>query len=59
VIAKGGFPLPEPYQVDTLNVAPGERYTVLVRPTDEQSGVWAYDCHILNTPRATKGCSGW
>ena len=32
VVAKDGFPLPQPYTVDTLNVAPGERYTVLVRP---------------------------
>ena len=30
VIAKDGFPVPQPYQVDTLDVAPGERYTVLV-----------------------------
>jgi uncharacterized cupredoxin-like copper-binding protein len=48
VVAKDGFPLPEPYLADTVTVAPGERYTVLVRPTAEQTGVWAYHCHILS-----------
>lgn len=45
VIAKDGFPLPQPYLTDTLNVAPGERYTVLVQATEP--GVWAFHCHIL------------
>jgi uncharacterized cupredoxin-like copper-binding protein len=48
VIAKDGIPLPQPYSADTVMVAPGERYTVLVRPTAEQKGVWAYHCHILS-----------
>jgi FtsP/CotA-like multicopper oxidase with cupredoxin domain len=48
VVAKDGFPLPEPYLADTVSVAPGERYTVLVRPTAEHVGVWAYHCHILS-----------
>ncbi len=46
VIAKDGFPLAQPYYVDTLNVAPGERYTVLI--TAEQEGTWVWHCHILN-----------
>jgi FtsP/CotA-like multicopper oxidase with cupredoxin domain len=48
VIAKDGNPLPQPYLADTVTVAPGERYTVLVKPTPEQKGVWAYHCHILS-----------
>jgi len=48
VVAKDGFPLPQPYLADTVTVAPGERFTVLVRPTDAQKGVWAYHCHILS-----------
>jgi uncharacterized cupredoxin-like copper-binding protein len=36
VTAKDGNPVPQPYLVDTVLVAPGERYTVLVRPTAEQ-----------------------
>ena len=31
VVAKDGYPLDSPYTVDTLNVAPGERYSVLVQ----------------------------
>ena len=48
VIAKDGNPLPQPYLADTVLVAPGERYTVLVKPTAEQKGVWAFHCHILS-----------
>jgi FtsP/CotA-like multicopper oxidase with cupredoxin domain/uncharacterized cupredoxin-like copper-binding protein len=48
VIAKDGNPLPTPYLADTVLVAPGERYTVLVKPTADQKGVWAYHCHILS-----------
>jgi FtsP/CotA-like multicopper oxidase with cupredoxin domain len=33
---------------DTVLVAPGERYTVLVKPTESEKGVWAYHCHILS-----------
>lgn len=48
VIAKDGYPLPQPYLADTVLVAPGERYTVLVKPTADQVGVWAFHCHILS-----------
>ena len=48
VIAKDGFPLSNPYTADTVMVAPGERYTVLVKPTAAEVGVWAYHCHILS-----------
>jgi FtsP/CotA-like multicopper oxidase with cupredoxin domain len=58
VIAKDGFPLPAPYTVDTLNVAPGERYTVLVRPGEEHRGVWAFHCHILNHAERDSGMFG-
>jgi FtsP/CotA-like multicopper oxidase with cupredoxin domain/plastocyanin len=56
VIAKDGFPTPMPYQVDTLDVAPGERYTVLVHATD--LGVWAWHCHILSHAESDKGMFG-
>jgi FtsP/CotA-like multicopper oxidase with cupredoxin domain len=45
VVAKDGFPLDEPYVADTLNVAPGERYSVLIQL--EQRGTWVWHCHIL------------
>ncbi len=34
-----------PYWIDTLNVAPGERYPVLMQLEDP--GVWVCHCHIL------------
>ena len=46
VVAKDGYPVDEPYTVDTLNVAPGERYSVLVHI--DNPGVWVWHCHILN-----------
>jgi manganese oxidase len=48
VIAKDGNAVPQPYLADTVLVAPGERYTVLVRTTAEHKGAWAYHCHILS-----------
>jgi FtsP/CotA-like multicopper oxidase with cupredoxin domain len=45
VVAKDGYPLDEPYTVDTLNVAPGERYSVLVNL--DRAGAWVWHCHIL------------
>jgi FtsP/CotA-like multicopper oxidase with cupredoxin domain/plastocyanin len=56
VIAKDGFPTPTPYEVDTLNVAPGERYTVLVHAT--APGVWAWHCHILTHAEGDQGMFG-
>lgn len=56
VIAKDGFPVPAPYLADTVNVAPGERYTVLVHATDP--GVWAWHCHILNHAESENGMFG-
>lgn len=45
VIAEDGFPLAQPYTVDTLNVAPGNRFTVLVHL--DKPGTWVWHCHIL------------
>ena len=56
VIAKDGFPVPQPYKVDTLNVAPGERYTVMVQAT--HTGVWAWHCHILTHAEREDGMFG-
>jgi FtsP/CotA-like multicopper oxidase with cupredoxin domain len=56
VIAKDGFPLVAPYQIDTLWVAPGERYSVLVKA--ESPGTWAYHCHILNHAESNDGLIG-
>jgi FtsP/CotA-like multicopper oxidase with cupredoxin domain len=58
VVAKDGFPLAQPYYADTINVAPGERYSVLVHPTDNDIGVWAWHCHILNHAENDTGLFG-
>jgi FtsP/CotA-like multicopper oxidase with cupredoxin domain len=58
VVAKDGFPLAQPYYADTINIAPGERYSVLVHPTDNDIGVWAWHCHILNHAENDDGLFG-
>jgi FtsP/CotA-like multicopper oxidase with cupredoxin domain len=56
VFAKDGWNLPQPYYCDTLNVAPGERYDVLVNC--HTPGVWAFHCHILNHAESAHGMFG-
>lgn len=56
VIAKDGYPLDFPYTVDTLNVAPGERYSVLVEL--EEPGTWVWHCHILSHAERETGMFG-
>ncbi|MGK2950728.1 MAG: multicopper oxidase domain-containing protein [Acidimicrobiales bacterium] len=45
VVAKDGYPLDAPYTADVVNVAPGERYSVLVHM--DKPGTWVWHCHIL------------
>jgi manganese oxidase len=45
VIAKDGWDQPAPWKCDTLNIAPGERWDVLVKASNP--GTWAFHCHIL------------
>jgi FtsP/CotA-like multicopper oxidase with cupredoxin domain len=56
VVAKDGHPLASPYYADTVNVAPGERYSVLI--TGEEKGTWAYHCHILTHAERDTGMFG-
>ena len=56
IIAKDGVPLITPMPSDTINVAPGERYTVLYHFVDP--GVWAWHCHILNHAEGPHGMFG-
>lgn len=56
VFAKDGWNLPTPYTVDTLNIAPGERYdTIAVCHTP---GLWAFHCHILSHAESARGMFG-
>lgn len=56
VVEKDGYPLPQPYKADTLNVAPGERYDVIVDA--DTAGTWAFHCHILSHAESQHGMHG-
>ncbi|MFA9445501.1 multicopper oxidase domain-containing protein [Egicoccus sp. AB-alg6-2] len=56
VVAKDGYPLDQPYWSDTVNVAPGERFSVLIPA--EHAGVWAFHCHILTHAESDEGMYG-
>jgi uncharacterized cupredoxin-like copper-binding protein len=53
VVAKDGKLLESPFWADTVNVAPGERWTVVY--TAKDAGVWAWHCHILTHAETPEG----
>jgi len=65
VIAEDGCPLASPYTVDTIAVAPGQRFTTLVHVTSDflgpnnTPGIWAFHCHILTHAEGPTACSEW
>jgi FtsP/CotA-like multicopper oxidase with cupredoxin domain len=56
VTAIDGYPLPNPYLCDTVDVAPGNRYDTVVDCTEE--GAWAFHCHILSHAENPSGFFG-
>lgn len=56
VVGEDGFPLAAPYMADTLVVAPGQRFDVLVHA--DQPGAWAFHCHILPHVEGPQGMYG-
>jgi FtsP/CotA-like multicopper oxidase with cupredoxin domain len=56
VIAKDGFALDQPYVADTVTVAPGERFSVLVHL--DKAGAWVWHCHILPHVEGETGMFG-
>lgn len=56
VFARDGYPLPQPFRCDTLNVAPGERWDAIVDA--DEPGVWAFHCHILSHAEGPTGMFG-
>ena len=54
--AKDGIPLDQPYWADTINVAPGERYSILFHA--DTPGTWVFHCHILTHVERTEGMFG-
>lgn len=56
VIDKDGWPQPAPWKCDTLNIAPGERWDVIVNCNNP--GTWAFHCHILPHAESEHGMFG-
>lgn len=56
VFMKDGYHLDSPYWVDTVNIAPGERYDVII--TARAPGIWAYHCHIISHVENRNGLFG-
>lgn len=56
VVAKDGYLQPQPWLCDTLNIAPGERWEVIVDATE--LGAWAFHCHILTHAESAHGMYG-
>jgi FtsP/CotA-like multicopper oxidase with cupredoxin domain len=56
VIDKDGWAQPQPWKCDTLNIAPGDRWDVIVNCTNP--GTWAFHCHILPHAESEHGMFG-
>jgi manganese oxidase len=56
VVARDGIPLDEPFWVDTINVAPGERFSILFQA--DIPGTWVWHCHILTHAERAEGMFG-
>jgi uncharacterized cupredoxin-like copper-binding protein len=56
VVSQDGFPLRDPYMADTLVIAPGQRYDVLIHAV--YPGKWAFHCHILPHVEGPQGMYG-
>ena len=56
VVARDGIPLQQPYVLDTVTVAPGERWDVIATPTIK--GIWAFHCHVLSHAESEHGMHG-
>jgi FtsP/CotA-like multicopper oxidase with cupredoxin domain len=56
VIDKDGWAQPAPWRCDTINVAPGERWDVVVNCNNP--GTWAFHCHVLPHAETEHGMFG-
>jgi manganese oxidase len=56
VIAKDGFPLPSPQQINTISIAPGETWDVILHP--QYPGTWIWHCHVLSHATGPKDADG-
>ncbi len=56
IVARDGFAIKDPVMADTLSIAPGEVYDVLVKA--DSPGVWAFHCHVLGHAEGPQGMFG-
>ena len=56
VVAKDGFPLPAPQDMNTLSLAPGETFDVVMEA--REPGTWLWHCHVLSHVTGPKGPDG-
>jgi len=56
VVAKDGFPVANPQDMNTLSLAPGETYDVILQA--EEPGTWLWHCHVLSHVTGPKDENG-
>jgi len=56
VVSKDGFDLPAAQKMNTLSIAPGETFDVVLRA--EETGIWLWHCHVLSHVTGPKDETG-
>lgn len=56
VIAKDGFPVDAPQKMNTISIAPGETWDVILDP--QFGGTWLWHCHVLSHVTGPKDADG-
>ena len=56
VFARDGYPIVPPYECDTIDVPPGNRFDCIIEATEV--GLWAFHCHVLSHAENASGMFG-
>lgn len=56
VITKDGFPVENPQRMNTISIAPGETWDVILAP--QFGGTWVWHCHVLSHATGPKDADG-
>jgi manganese oxidase len=56
VIAKDGFAVPSPQKINTISIAPGETWDVILHP--QFAGTWIWHCHVLSHATGPRDADG-
>lgn len=56
VVAKDGFTLQHPQRMNTISIAPGETFDVLLEA--REPGTWLWHCHVLSHVTGPKNADG-